>query len=711
MILRATVIALGLVACHGSSRTTAVDAAPGDASAIDANGVACSACAARGWDTARTPWPSHDRAVDGGYFPVVGDVNGDGVPDVVFTNENSFGLAVLIGRGDASFAPRVIYGQGLSLPAIADVDRDGHADLLAVSFAVSGGVSLLRGNGDGTFQAPVTVAAGGFGALAVGDVTGDGVPDLVVGTMDVEVCTGHVDGTFDPPIAITTGGTTGVAAIALGDVDGDGATDIVAAAGAGVRVSFGDGHGAWRPEVDAPIPMPYLARMAPALVDLTGDGKPELILGNEVLTGDGAGGFGTPIDIGATGDLAIAAADFDGDIHPDLVVGSTSSLQIMLNSGTGTFHAGPVSTSVPLGLANAVVAADLDRDGRADIVAGNEDVVAVIRGNGDGTLDVPAHLDLPIGTGPAYTADVATADLDRDGTPDIVTLGAADGQNTVHVLRGGCTGTAASEDYPVGPAWSLLIADVDHDGLPDIVTDRPSVMHNRGDGTFTAPAGPIAGSARPSGLAVSDLDGDGILDVLTVVVDSNTSPTGIGIAFGNGSSARVATNGAYAFAAGDVDEDGKADLVTAAAILRGNGDGTFQSPSAGPPGSFAGMALADLDGDGHLDLVTESFTGVTQVQLGAGNGTFGAPTSYGTATGLHIVDVDGDGRLDILGTGEVGQVTLLTNTGHGGFSETDIFGIDTTAGVAVTPPVGQARGDLIVASELGVSVLAPACPM
>ena len=124
----------------------------------------------------------------------VADVNGDGKPDLLVTNECSSGctngsVSVLLGNGDGTFQTAVSYGSGgeyaLSV-AVADVNGDGKPDMLVANDCASGCtnglVSVLLGNGDGTFQTAVSYSSGGVDAwaVAVGDMNGDGKPDLVV---------------------------------------------------------------------------------------------------------------------------------------------------------------------------------------------------------------------------------------------------------------------------------------------------------------------------------------------------------------------------------------------------------------------------------------------------------------------------------------------------------------------------------------------------
>ena len=239
----------------------------------------------------------------------VADFNHDGNPDLVVTNDikGSQGtISVLLGNGDGSFQPPVGYdadGRPKSV-AIGDFNHDGKLDLAVANF-VSGNVSVLLGNGDGTFRAAVNYVAGTAPRwIATGDLNGDGKLDLAVadfGTRNIAVLLGNGNGTFQPPVGYYAGRYPGF--VAIGDVNGDGKLDLVGA------VSFTAIHG---------------------------NGSVAVLLGN------GDGSFQLPTYYG-TGLLprALALADFNGDGAPDLasVNFTSNNLTVLLNSRGGRVKA------------------------------------------------------------------------------------------------------------------------------------------------------------------------------------------------------------------------------------------------------------------------------------------------------------------------------------------------------------------------------------
>src|SRR5271165_2554884 len=160
---------------------------------------------------------------------VTGDFTGDGRTDLAVANSGSNNVSILMGNGDGTFQSPVTYAVGSDPEALVtgDFTGDGRTDL-AVANSGSNDVSILLGNGDGTFQTQVTYAVGSSpDAIVAGDFTGDGRTDLAVANHfdnDVSVLLGNGDGTFQPQATYAVGSDP--TAIAAGDFTGDGRTDL-----------------------------------------------------------------------------------------------------------------------------------------------------------------------------------------------------------------------------------------------------------------------------------------------------------------------------------------------------------------------------------------------------------------------------------------------------------------------------------------------------
>ena len=171
-------------------------------------------------------------AGDGPYSVAVGDLDGDGAPDLVTANAGSHDISVLLGNGDGTFQAQQRFGAGTGPRSVAvgDLDADGAPDLVTANND-SNDVSVLLGNGDGTFQAQQRFGAGtGPRSVAVGDLDGDGAPDLATanyGSDDVSVLLGNGDGTFQAQQHFGAGSDPW--SVAVGDLDGDGAPDLATA--------------------------------------------------------------------------------------------------------------------------------------------------------------------------------------------------------------------------------------------------------------------------------------------------------------------------------------------------------------------------------------------------------------------------------------------------------------------------------------------------
>jgi hypothetical protein len=328
----------------------------------------------------------------------VGDLNGDGNTDLAVANSNGDGVSVLLGNGDGTFAPKTDYGTGIGTKpywvAVGDLDGDDDADLVTADSGTNQ-VSVLLGNGDGSFAAHVDYPVGDTPqSVAVGDLDGNGSSDLAVansafGEDSVSVLLGNGDGTFRLKTDYATGGRP--QSVAVGDVNGDHKLDLATAdLGNTLSVLIGNGDGTFGASDSYPTG-PGSGPAMVAVADLDGDDYPELVgVDNDsstvsVLPGSSSGTFGTRADY-PTGTLPVqvAVADLDGDGNPDLAVtnGGSNSVSVLLGNGDRTFAAkiDHAVDNVPY----AIAATDQDGDGRLDLVVSNfgADAVSVLLQDG-----------------------------------------------------------------------------------------------------------------------------------------------------------------------------------------------------------------------------------------------------------------------------------------------------------------------------------------
>ncbi len=500
------------------------------------------------------------------YSVAIADLNADGAPDLAVTNQNMWPLdtsvsrvSVFLGNGDGTFGGRTDFDIGGSpySVAIADLNGDGRRDL-AVTHGDSSAVSVLLGNGDGTFGAKTDFGAGvNPASVGIADFNGDGRPDLAVANLNVPTVTGagtvsvllgNGDGTF----GATTDFGAGInpLSVAIADLSDDGQPDLALAnAGAGpwfvgtVSVLFGNKDGTFGSNTDISMGW-YLASMA--IADLNTDGWPDLAVANyvgnpyspgwvSVLLGNGDGTFRSNTDFGTGGmPVSLTIADLNGDGRPDLAVANgpvfpeyLGIVSVLLGNGDGTFGA-PTDVGSRC-WPYSVAIADLNGDGRPDLAVPSEEpgTVIVLFGNGDGTFGRETWLGFENGV-PHY---VAIADLNMDAVPDLVAacqrvwpLGS--GAVSVYLGNGaGSFGAVARFDTANDPTC-VSIADLNVDGRLDLAvsnrgSNTVSVLLGKGDGTFGAKADFGAGSS-PSSVAIADLNADSWPDLVVANAGSNS---------------------------------------------------------------------------------------------------------------------------------------------------------------------------------------------
>jgi len=317
----------------------------------------------------------------------IGDLNGDGNPDLAVANFHDDTVSVLLGTGDGTFptAQNFNVDNGPQSVATDDFDGDGNLDL-ATANSGSLFASVLLGNGDGTFQGAVGYIVGPeCHSVVIGDLNGDNHPDLVFSERikgSVVVLLGNGDGTFQPFEYFGTGDEP--YSVAIGDLNGDGDLDLATANAAAVRFSrhmntvsvlLGNGDGTFQDPVHIEVDdRPYFVTIG----DLNDDDNQDLAVVKlvsenvSVLLGNGDGTFQPAEDYWAgTSPWSVAIGDLDGDDRPDLAVTTRGSdaVSVLPGNGDGTFEsaesygagAGPVSVAI----------GDLDGDSRLDLAVAN----------------------------------------------------------------------------------------------------------------------------------------------------------------------------------------------------------------------------------------------------------------------------------------------------------------------------------------------------
>ncbi len=667
------------------------------------------------------------------------DLNGDGYPDVVqisggqdfsssltstieidtLLNDKKGGLLAPSGTLTQSFSvdgwTDTLYGRSVVL---SDISSDGLPDLtletlswLDTPTATQDSTHVIQtfiGNGDGSFASPYPGSTINIPSLSefnlgvpqlanlnVVDVNSDGIKDIVFSLQDYSIylLLGSGYGAYQP-YANVGAYHTFPTDLVVADLNGDGLPELIDAEPGYISVYQNRGGGNFSSEATAPYGSGVGNFSVLTVADFNGDKTPDVALMNSsedsVTLFDGVPGslpslraasLLSPQPANVNGALAEAVLDTNGDGNDDIVLFNTQpyvtspSLTTALGDGKGNFVFKTALLNYTPGVNDFIDSetGDFNGDGRNDLILHTDQGVSVLLSNGDGTFAARAISVLPFA---CITGKGAIGDVNGDGKLDIViayggdianptcelpTIGGATTPSGIFTLLGNGDGTFQAAQFTVAgsEAFEPVLLDANGDGKLDVVlsdvpfslialggsgTFNTFLLLGNGDGTFQPPSTLVANNVNTHTMA-GDVNGDGKTDLVILT-------------------------------AGDVDDFGSIDPSTAGVLtLVGKGDGTFTPQPLYLPGfSAAAGLLADFNGDGKLDLAlselsSQDFTDPVAggvVALGNGDATFTATRSFEAGAGSSLIlagDFVKDSALDAVFVSGTSGSSLLINQG------------------------------------------------
>ena len=499
-------------------------------------------------------------------------------------------------------------------------------------------------------QIPISTRGDSMVALVTGDMNGDGKEDLVCAAMDDHELQWYPNlggGNYGDRHTIAAGTVDGPRSLKLADIDGDNDLDVVAC-------NSWDGKTYWYENTGFPDSF-----------------------GHHPISTE------TQVKHVSIGDL-----DNDGDVDLMFCETSQEKVLVFLNDGSGGFGAA-TTVANPSGDLMTTHVADLDGDSKLDFVmcVDTANQISWCKGNGNGTFGAPQLITSAV----SKPELVASADFDGDGDLDLAS--ASNGDNKIAWYANDGSGSFGAQQVITTSATSatwLSLGDFDGDGDTDICScgeganNTVAWYENTGGGTFGGLNHISSTLTGPDGCDVSDVDGDGDVDILAVSwyldrVSWFENMGGPAKAIAPQSTLSNIQNSVWRACSADFNNDGIKDVAFCSnnsggsiTWLKGLGGGEFEDERSVGQAVSAPLAIAagDMDADGDADILVGANGGLF-VFINDGTATFTGPNtliSGGHMDDIELVDIDADGDLDVLMSNNYGDYAVYALPNLGGWS-------------------------------------------